>query len=94
MLQRVVIPELLDHLPEDDPHAMRSRRDLRRINFLMGNERWILGTLARFPDSSRGGIIELGAGMGACAARLPAVFRDHRSRPWILLPHHLISHRR
>lgn len=74
MLQRVVIPELLDHLPEDDPHAMRSRRDLRRINFLMGNERWILGTLARFPDASSGGIIELGAGDGRLCSALTRRF--------------------
>jgi SAM-dependent methyltransferase len=75
MPQRVVVPELLDHLPVDDPHAMRSRRDLRRINFLMGNERWIQRTLARFPAATRGGIVELGAGdgrlSGALARRFP-----------------------
>jgi hypothetical protein len=38
---RQVLPEILDHLPADDPEAIGSRRDLRRINFLMGNKRWI-----------------------------------------------------
>ncbi|MGL4401080.1 MAG: class I SAM-dependent methyltransferase [Luteolibacter sp.] len=75
MLERVVIPEFLDHLPADDPAAMRSRRDLRRINFLMGNERWILNTLRRFPLIVAGGIVELGAGDGrlcnALAERFP-----------------------
>lgn len=75
MQKRVVIPELLDHLSADDPDAMRSRRDLRRVNFLMGNERWILNTLHRFPEVVHGGIVELGAGdgvlSGALAERFP-----------------------
>jgi hypothetical protein len=41
-VERVVKPEILDDLPMDDPSARASRADLRRINFLMGNERWIL----------------------------------------------------
>ncbi len=34
---RRVQPEWLDELPADDPRARRSRRDLARINALMGN---------------------------------------------------------
>jgi hypothetical protein len=34
---RQVLPELLDELPPDDPRAIHSRGDLRRINKLMGN---------------------------------------------------------
>jgi hypothetical protein len=34
---RTVVPELLDELPPDDPRAVHSRRDLRRVNRLMGN---------------------------------------------------------
>lgn len=74
MLQRAVIPELLDHLPVDDPHAMRSRRDLRRINFLMGNERWVRRTLARFPAATQSGIVELGAGDGRLCSALANAF--------------------
>ena len=37
-MQRRVEPELLDALPADDPRAVRSREDLRRINRLMGNQ--------------------------------------------------------
>ena len=37
ILTRCVEPETLDHLREDDPRAIRSRRDLRRINRIMGN---------------------------------------------------------
>lgn len=73
---RVVRAELLDSLPHDDPEAIRSRRDLRRINALMGNDRWILRTAARFPDAATRGIVELGAGDGALAAKLARRFPD------------------
>ncbi len=36
-MRRVVEPELLDELPPSDPQAVRSRGDLRRLNFLMGH---------------------------------------------------------
>jgi hypothetical protein len=36
-MNRVVHPELLDQLPPDDPRAMWSRHDLRRINAWMRN---------------------------------------------------------
>jgi hypothetical protein len=55
-MRRVVIPELLDHLPQDDPAAERSRADLRRINFLMGNGRWVTRTLRRFPEAVKRGV--------------------------------------
>ena len=64
MSDRIVIPEILDHLPPDDPEARRSRRDLRRINIFMGNERWVLATARRFPEAAAEGITELGAGDG------------------------------
>ena len=73
---RVVRAELLDSLPHDDPGAIRSRRDLRRINALMGNDRWILRTLERFPEATARGIVELGAGEGALAAKLARRFPD------------------
>jgi 2-polyprenyl-3-methyl-5-hydroxy-6-metoxy-1,4-benzoquinol methylase len=74
MPERVVIPEILDHLPADDPEAARSRRDLRRINFLMGNDRWIRREVRRFPDAARRGIVEIGAGDGALCHRLALDF--------------------
>ncbi len=57
---RKLTPELLDHLPHDDPGALRSRTDLRRINFFMGNERWIASMI---PAGTRH-ITEIGAGDG------------------------------
>lgn len=62
-MERHVQPEILDRLDRQDPEAIRSRADLRRINRLMGTERWILKQLA----SIRGEIdtvLEIGAGEG------------------------------
>jgi len=67
---RVVVPEILDHLAADDPEALRSRTDLRRINFFMGNERWVLNAARRFPEAIAKGITEIGAGDGHLTRRL------------------------
>jgi len=61
-MRRTVQPELLDSLSPCDPAARASRRDLRRINRLMGNFRWFAGKLRSAPSSQD--IIELGAGDG------------------------------
>lgn len=76
MPPRLVIPEILDHLPPDDPEAIRSRRDLRMINALMGNDRWILKTLKKFPQAANQGITELGAGDGTLTNKLAALFPE------------------
>jgi hypothetical protein len=67
---RKLTPELLDHLPHDDPGALRSRADLRRINFFMGNEGWIA---SKIPACTRH-ITEIGAGDGHLLSRLA---REH-----------------
>jgi Methyltransferase domain len=64
-MKRIVQPELLDVLRPEDPLATRSRRDLRRVNSLMGNPAIMARTLennsgTRAPRQ----IIELGAGDG------------------------------
>jgi hypothetical protein len=65
--------ETLDHLAEDDPRAIRSRADLRRINRIMGSAGIIAGALDRYPRRpSR--IIELGAGDGSLMLRLAKRF--------------------
>jgi 2-polyprenyl-3-methyl-5-hydroxy-6-metoxy-1,4-benzoquinol methylase len=78
-VKREVRPELLDSLPAHDPGAIRSRRDLRLINFLMGNERWIMRQL------SEGGIVELGAGSGDLTRQLASIGRvtalDYQEKP-------------
>ena len=64
-MQRVVSPEWLDELPADDPRARRSRRDLQRINSLMGHAACVAGILERaLAGSGAGHLVELGAGDG------------------------------
>ena len=63
---RLVEPEILDQLREDDPQALRSRVDLRRLNSLMGNMSWLCDTLnSVLQPGDR--VLELGAGDGAFA---------------------------
>lgn len=66
---RTLQPELLDSLPHDHPDALHSRRDLRLINQLMGNYRWVMRTLRRrLRNGER--VLELGAGHGELGRRL------------------------
>ena len=60
---RVLEPEWLDELPHEDPRAMRSRRDLERVNALMGNVAIVASELGR--SGSLRSIAEIGAGDGA-----------------------------
>lgn len=68
-VQRRVEPEILDTLPPEDPEAIASRRDLRRINVIMGNHRWLE---RRVRSTLRPGwrMLELGAGDGTFGKRL------------------------
>ncbi len=70
ILTRRVEAETLDHLREDDPRAIRSRRDLRRINRIMGSlsimNSLLNASLVRAPSH----IAELGAGDGSLLLRL------------------------
>jgi len=64
-VKRNVQSELLDTLPADDPRAVRSRRDLRRLNDWMGNHALMAKALQNtFSGHSLGHITELGAGDG------------------------------
>lgn len=63
---RSVQPELLDELAPDHPDALRNRRDLRMINLLQGNFRWIAKQLARYMQPGEA-VIEPGAGQGDLA---------------------------
>ena len=65
---RSVEPELLDQLPADDPSAIGSRRDLHRINWVMGQHRIMARALAHLCPISQ--IIDLGGGDGRFLLRL------------------------
>lgn len=70
-MSRLLQAELLDSLPPDSPAALRSRRELARVNRIMGNLAWFARTV---PPLARPGetALELGAGDGALALRLRA----------------------
>jgi len=75
-MQRLVEPEIIDRLPPDHPDVIRSRIDLKVINFLMGNERWIARRIRDFPAARAKGIIEIGAGEGTLLKRLAGSHPD------------------
>jgi len=65
IMDRRIEPEWLDALPADDPRAIRSRRDLRRLNALMGNVGAMASTLLiTFSHGPPKRIVDLGAGDG------------------------------
>jgi hypothetical protein len=70
----VVRPEILDELPPADPRAIRSRRDLQRVNRVMGScgilSRALRRALASTPPHVAPRILELGAGDGTLALRI------------------------
>lgn len=64
-MNRTVAAEWLDELPANDPLALGSRRDLQRLNFVMGHARLLCEALAtRLDGESPKRIVELGAGDG------------------------------
>ncbi len=70
-MPRCVEPEWLDELPPEDPRAIRSRRDMQRVN------RWMqqMGIMQRALTGCRGqraprALLELGAGDGSFMLRL------------------------
>jgi hypothetical protein len=75
---RQVQPEWLDELPADDPRAMRSRRDLVRVNTWMMQP----GIMARALLAHQGSraprvIIDLGSGDGTFLLRVAAKLARH-----------------
>jgi hypothetical protein len=64
-MERIVLPELLDVLPPRDKSALRSRRDLRRLNAWMGHPCIMARVLKdHLPDPNARHLVELGAGDG------------------------------
>ena len=69
MMHRVVAAEVLDGLPQDDPSAIRSRRDLRRVHRAMGTRKIILHKLQAMKlarlEVEPLRVLEIGAGDGS-----------------------------
>ncbi len=71
---RLVRPEMLDHLSPEDPRAIKSRRDLVRVNALMLQPRIMARALSAFYE--RGAprtILDLGAGDGVFMLRVASL---------------------
>lgn len=69
---RTIQAETLDYLDEEDPQAIRSRADLRRIHFIMGTRGILLNALLRMKLRPRR-IVELGAGDASLTLRMAQV---------------------
>lgn len=72
-LPRVVVPETLDRLAADDPTAVRSRADLRRVHRVMGTVSIVVRALRAMDVLHHPGplrILELGAGDGTLMLRV------------------------
>ena len=71
-MERCIQREWLDELPPEEPRAIQSRRDLKRINAWMGNVQILAREikLARFQQRGVLRILELGAGDGTFMLRL------------------------
>ncbi len=72
MFHRIVKPEILDSLNASDPAAIRSRKDLRKINWFMRGENWIINQLEQIKNLTK--IVELGAGEGHLASKIKTAF--------------------
>ena len=80
-MKRLLEPELLDELPADHPAAIRSRRDLRRVNWWMGNARWISQTIREQMTTPPSRILELGAGDGTLMLEVARRVAPHWNTP-------------
>jgi hypothetical protein len=93
-MTRALQPELLDLLPAENPEAIRSRHDLRRVNAWMGHRQLLTRALNSLPATNIHRIFELGAGDGTFALSLATQL----SRRWpdveitLLDRQHIVTH--
>ncbi|MGV3771638.1 MAG: class I SAM-dependent methyltransferase [Verrucomicrobiales bacterium] len=65
-MERTITPEILDHLHPEDPRAVRSRKDLVRVNRLMGNAQFQARALGEcLQGKTKLRILEIGCGDGS-----------------------------
>lgn len=80
LARRSLVPEILDGLAADDRRALRSRRDLARINALMFQGSIMASLMRKFLPKPPGRILEIGAGDGTfmlkVARRMPSDWRE------------------
>ena len=68
IVNRLVAPEILDELDPADKRAVRSRRDLRLVNWFMRGESWVVRELKNMQGVRR--VVDLGAGDGSLGAAI------------------------
>lgn len=84
-MRRVVEPEWLDELLPTDPRAIRSRRDLRRINGLLGNASIVARALGSTGFQDWGSyLIDLGGGDGHFLLKVAKRFRGKPKQALLL----------
>lgn len=72
---RSIHSELVDDLPPEHPGAIQTRRDLRRINTLMGHAGILARSLKKiFPNQTPSRLLEIGAGDGEILLRVARRF--------------------
>src|SRR4051794_38478897 len=70
-LPRIVLPEILDELPANHSAAMQIRRDLKFINSVLPNARFMARSLANyFANSTPGMLLDIGGGDGTFMLRV------------------------
>ena len=88
-MPRIVAPETLDGLAENDPDAMRSRRDLQRVHLAMGTQgimrRALSGMGLRCHGAAPLRVLELGAGDGSLMLGVAQTLKADWSRVEITL---------
>ncbi|WP_034493096.1 methyltransferase domain-containing protein [Afifella pfennigii] len=82
---RRVEPEILDELAADDPRAVASRRDLSRINTIMGQLRIVAGILHRHLPAPPRRLLEIGCGDGSFMLKLARRLHDRWPQVEVLL---------
>lgn len=85
-LLRKLEPEWLDQLPADDPRAIRSRRDLRRINAWMRNAGSMASELVKYAAGRQPQcIVDLGSGDGQFMLQVARLLAPRWPRVKIIL---------
>ena len=85
-LERRVESEWLDDLPPTDPKAIASRRDLDRLNRIMGHARMIAEHLhSSFQSPAQRRLLEIGAGEGALMLRVARLLGPAWQRSTLVL---------
>ncbi|HMK14674.1 MAG TPA: class I SAM-dependent methyltransferase [Burkholderiales bacterium] len=94
-MQRCVEPEWLDELSPEDPRAIRSRRDMQRVNIWMHQvgimQRALTGRYGQYAPHK---LLELGAGDGTFMLRLALRLASHWKNVKVVLldRQNIVSH--